>query len=164
MNTIEQKRRTLQQTMSFAAALSSGIEQVVGRGANSMTYAAGRKLGKQFASEASPTQDLEQALEEIRRVLEANNCLWKFETFQPRTQSAAVMPTAGGGSELRLVFRDCMIRQALFCFGHPQKGSLCSMMYGFFSGALETITGRRSTLEIIHAGENACLKRLSIEA
>jgi len=41
-----------------------------------------------------------------------------------------------------------MIRQALFCFGHAQRGSLCTTMYGFFSGALETITGSKAELEI----------------
>jgi predicted hydrocarbon binding protein len=62
-----------------------------------------------------------------------------------------------------LVFRDCMIRQSLLRFGHPQQGSLCNMMYGFFAGALETIMGKKATLEIRHAGENACLKMLTVE-
>ena len=61
------------------------------------------------------------------------------------------------------MFRDCMIRQALYCYGHDQKGSLCYMMYGFFSGALDNIMGVRSKLEIVHAGENACLKRLQLQ-
>jgi predicted hydrocarbon binding protein len=55
-----------------------------------------------------------------------------------------------------------MIRQALFLYGHHQKGSLCNMMFGFFAGAVETIMGRKSSLEVLHAGENACLKRLLI--
>ena len=37
------------------------------------------------------------------------------------------------------------------------------MMYGFFAGALETIMGKKTTLEIRHAGENACLKMLTVE-
>jgi hypothetical protein len=36
------------------------------------------------------------------------------------------------------------------------------MMYGFFSGAIEKIMGKKATLDIIHAGENACLKRLTV--
>ena len=63
-----------------------------------------------------------------------------------------------------LAFRDCMIRQSLFVYGHAQKGSLCNMMFGFFAGALENITGRKSDLEIVHAGENACYKRLTLRA
>ncbi len=61
-----------------------------------------------------------------------------------------------------LVFRDCMIRQSLFMFGHHQKGSVCTMMFGFFAGALEMIMGRQSTLDIVHAGENACYKKLTV--
>ena len=66
------------------------------------------------------------------------------------------------GAEVLLVFRDCMIRQSLFRFGHSQKGSLCNMMYGFFAGALQNIMGCESSLEIVHAGENACLKKLVV--
>jgi hypothetical protein len=36
------------------------------------------------------------------------------------------------------------------------------MMYGFFAGALQNIMGRESSLEIVHAGENACYKKLVV--
>jgi len=45
---ILKKRRTLQETMNFMAALSAGIEPILGRGANSMTMSAGRNLGRKF--------------------------------------------------------------------------------------------------------------------
>lgn len=159
---LARKRCELQETMSFLAALASGMEQVVGRGAAGMSFTAGRSLGKQFAKDSKQTSDLLEAIGEVRRVLEVNHCLWGFEPFQPRAQAELLVTTAEGTQELMLVFRDCMIRQALFRFGHAQQGSLCSMMYGFFSGALEAITGRRAELEIVHAGENACLKRLRL--
>jgi len=157
---IVQKRRELQEAMSFLAALASGMEQQLGRGATGMCFAAGRSLGRQFAAQARKTADPLEALGEVRRVLEANHFMWGFEPFQPKSQAALVQADAGGGRQMLLVFRDCMIRQALFCFGHPQRGSLCTTMYGFFSGALETIMGCKAELEIIHSGENACLKRL----
>jgi predicted hydrocarbon binding protein len=156
------KRRELQQVMIFLGAISSGLEQVVGRGASGMSFAAGRTLGKQFSGQAKRTDDLEEALAEVRRVLQANHCLWGFEVFRPAAQPAAITQGADGAAEVQLVFRDCMIRQALMTYGHPQRGSLCTMMYGFFSGALEVIMGRRAELQIIHAGENACLKRLRL--
>jgi len=154
-----QKRRELQQVMNLLAALASGMEQVVGRGAAGMSFAAGRNLGKQFSEGAKRTQDVAEALGEVRRVLEANHCLWGFEQFKPE---AGIAKAADGTEELQLVFRDCMIRQSLFGFGHAQRGSLCTMMYGFFSGALENIMGRRAELQIVHAGENACLKKLRL--
>lgn len=161
MTTLAEERATLQETMSFLGAISSGIEDAVGDSANGITYVAGKELGRRFAQEAKRTDNLEEALVEVRAVLTANQCLWHFETFQPSDRESLVCSTAEG-DEVMLVFRDCMIRQTLFLYGHHQKGSLCNMMFGFFAGAVETIMGRTSTLEVLHAGENACLKRLLI--
>jgi len=159
---ILRKRRTLQETMNFMAALSAGIEPILGRGANSMTMSAGRNLGKKFSADAKKTDDLMEAIGEVRRVLESNNCLWGFEPFKPKGQADYVTRNEKGAMQVQIVFRDCMIRQALLRFGHPQQGSLCNMMYGFFAGALETIMGKKATLDITHAGENACLKVLTV--
>ncbi len=127
--------------MNFMAALSAGIEPILGRGANSMTMSAGRNLGRKFSSDARRTDDLLKLL-------------MKYGISFSQI-------TVSGDSQLLLVFRDCMIRQALIRFGHPQQGSLCNMMYGFFAGALETIMGKKATLDIKHAGENGCLKTLT---
>jgi predicted hydrocarbon binding protein len=157
---VTEKRKELQEVMNFATALSYALEKILGRGATGMTFVAGRKLGKQFSQEAHKTTDLQEALIEVRRLLQNNDFLWEFESYRKSSQPDLVTVREDGAQEMQLVFRDCMIRQSLFCYGHEQKGSLCSMMYGFFSGALENITGKRSTLEIIHAGQNACLKKL----
>ncbi len=162
MEQLLEKRNTLQETMNFMAALSAGIEPVVGRGANSLTMSAGRRLGKEFSANAKKTDDLLEAIQEVKRVLEENNCLWLFEPFKPQDQAEMVLTESDGSRKMQLVFRDCMIRQSLFRFGHPQQGSLCNMMYGFFAGALETIMGKKAKLEIDHAGENACLKTLTV--
>ena len=163
MEEILKKRRTLQETMNFMAALSAGIEPILGRGANSMTMSAGRNLGRKFSQGARQTGDLLEAVAEVRRILVTNNCLWNFEPFKPVGQEQLITTNERGQSQMQLVFRDCMIRQSLFRFGHPQQGSLCNMMYGFFAGALESIMGKKATLAIKHAGENACLKVLTIE-
>lgn len=159
---IRKKRRTLQETMNFMAALSAGIEPILGRGANSMTMSAGRNLGRKFSEKASKTDDLLAAIDEVRRVLEENQCLWGFEPFKPKDQPEMIVVNEQGERQMQIVFKDCMIRQALFRFGHPQRGSLCNMMYGFFAGALENIMGKKAKLDITHAGENACLKVLTI--
>lgn len=163
MDEILKKRRTLQETMNFMAALSAGIEPILGRGANSMTMSAGRNLGRKFSQDAKQTDDLLEAIDEVRKILVQNNCLWGFEPFKPASRKDLITINENGQSQVQLVFRDCMIRQTLFRFGHPQQGSLCNMMYGFFAGALGNIMGRKATLEIQHAGENACLKVLTVE-
>ena len=151
---VQQARWTLQETMSFLGALASGIEVAVGPTSNAITYVAGKDLGKRLS--APKTSDLECALAVVRDVLQKHNCLWGFEAFKPKAQTELVQRREAG-DEVMLVFRDCMIRQALFWFGHEQRGSLC-----FFAGALETIMGCQSNMEIVHAGENACYKRLTV--
>ncbi|MGL1930445.1 MAG: hypothetical protein OCC45_01650 [Desulfotalea sp.] len=164
MEKILKKRRNLQETMNFMAALSAGIEPILGRGANSMTMSAGKNLGRKFSENAKRTDDLLEAIQEVRGILVSNSCLWEFEPFQMAGQEEMITINDKGQKEILLVFRDCMIRQALLRFGHCQEGSLCNMMYGFFAGALETIMGKKTTLTIKHAGENACLKVLTVEA
>lgn len=148
--------------MRFLGAVAAGIEDAVGDTANSITYLAGKDLGRRFSTDAARTDDIEAALDEVRRVLKQNNCLWEFECFRPSSRPALIEHTPDGDTVM-LVFRDCMIRQSLFMFGHRQRGSVCTMMFGFFAGAIETIMGRQSTLDIVHAGENACYKTLTIK-
>lgn len=164
LHAIRKRRRSLQEVMNFMAALSAGIEPILGRGANSMTMSAGRKLGRQFSENAVKTDDLLTAIGEVRKVLEDNHCLWGFEPFKPKAQDALVTLNDKGEQQMYIVYRDCMIRQSLFRFGHPQKGSLCIMMTGFFDGALENIMGKKAKLDILHAGENGCLKLLTVAA
>jgi predicted hydrocarbon binding protein len=154
-------RAQLQETMTFLGAIASGIEEAIGESANSISYLAGKRLGMQFSEHAPKTHDIMEALELVRKVLQENDCLWHFEPFQTHDRPSMIQ-AVDKGDEIMLVFRDCMIRQSLFQFGHHQKGSLCNMMYGFFSGALKNIMGKESTLEIIHAGENGCYKRLVV--
>lgn len=163
MGTNVDRRLLLQETMNFLGALVSGIEEAVGEPAKSISYLAGGKLGTRFSEEAQKTPDVEQALTRLREVLAGNHCLWHFEPFQPSDRAELVQRTAEGEEEVMLVFRDCMIRQSLFKFGHAQKGSLCNLMNGFFASSLQSITDRKSRLEILHAGENACYKRLIID-
>ena len=162
MNELQNKRLILQEAMNFLGAIASGIEEAVGDPANSISYVAGEKLGMRFSENATKTDNIGEALEQVRRVLQDNHCLWYFETFKPKDRPELIQ-RSDTGEGVMLVFRDCMIRQSLFLFGHHQKGSLCNMMYGFFAGALKNIMGCSSQLEIIHAGQNACYKRLTVQ-
>lgn len=159
--TFPDPRLALQETMVFLGAIASGMEEAIGESANSISYLAGKNLGKNLSNSITKTDNVEQALEATRKVLVENGFLWLFEPFKMHDQQEMVQKTADG-SEITLVFRDCMIRQSLFRFGHCQKGSLCTMMNGFFAGALENIMGVDSSLEIVHAGENACMKKLTV--
>ena len=155
------QRLALQDAMVFLGAIASGTEQAIGESANSIAYLAGVNLGKKMSEGVAHTNDIQDALASTRQVLEKNDYLWLFEPFKTHDQETVVQENEEG-TQVMLVFRDCMIRQSLFRFGHAQKGSLCNMMYGFFAGALQNIMGRESSLEIVHAGENACYKKLIV--
>jgi predicted hydrocarbon binding protein len=159
--TFPEPRLALQEAMVFLGAIASGMEEAVGESASSISYLAGKNLGKTLSNSIPKTDDLEQALEATRTVLFENGFLWLFEPFKTHDRPSMVIES-DDGREITLVFRDCMIRQSLFRFGHAQKGSLCTMMNGFFAGALQNIMGTDSTLEIVHAGENACMKKLTV--
>ena len=162
MSELEEKRQTLQETMKFGVALAYAIEQLVGRSASGMTYVAGRKLGKRFTEDAKKTDDPIEALEEVSRAFAKHHFLREVQPFKLKDQAELVQTNEDGDRELKLVFRECMIRQALFCYGHEQQASMCSMIHGFFSGAFETIMGKKAELEILHSGQNACLKCLRV--
>lgn len=167
----QEQRTRLQAAMSLLAALAGGLEDGIGASAQTVTYVAGKNLGRQWAMGAQRTEDVEAALRQLEAILYEHHCQWHFETFRPQADGEAQGAGAGGEAEgaggadeeVMLVFRDCMIRQSLFRFGHAQRGSLCNMMNGFFGGALERILGREANLEIVHAGENACYKRLRLK-
>lgn len=157
----EVQRLALQDAMVFLGAIAHGTEHAIGESATRISYLAGVNLGRKLSADVPHTDDLEAALAATRAVLLDNDYLWLFEAFKPHDQAEFVTETEAG-TQIMLVFRDCMIRQSLFRFGHTQKGSLCNMMYGFFAGALQNIMGREINLEIVHAGENACYKRLTV--
>jgi predicted hydrocarbon binding protein len=158
---LEQTRKTLQEIMNFTTALAYGMEQIADRGANGMAFVAGKNLGQKLAEQSKKTDNIDEALDEVRRILRANSYEWAFEPFK-RKNAPPVASQPDGSHKVELVFRDCMIRQSLFRYGHTQKGSMCYMMYGCFSGALEAILGRKAVLDITHAGPNACLKSLTV--
>jgi len=162
VNDLIETRASLQEAMNFLGALASGIEHAIGDSSSGISYLAGKRLGMQFSSGAPIADDIEKAIFIIRNVLVKNKCLWHFEPFKPHDRPSMVL-SEGNEDDILMVFSDCMIRQSLFRFGHSQKGSLCNMMNGFFSGAILNIMGCDSTLQIIHAGENGCLKKLTVK-
>ena len=163
MSQIAHSREELQDTMAFMAALSSGLESFIGRAAKGMAFVAGKSMGTKYCEGAAKTSDVTVALNTVGDVLNKRNLHWLYEPFKKAADASMVTNGPDGGQSLHLVFRDCMIRQSLFRYGHAQQGSLCYMMFGFFSGALEAIMGRKAKLDIIHSGENSCLKKLTIE-
>jgi predicted hydrocarbon binding protein len=164
MNDISCIRAELKQVMYFLGALSSSLEQFYGKGANGTAFLAGKKLAKSYTvGEKVDKIDVLEAIDVSKKILKSNGFLWQLEIWKKKSDPDYIYYDKDGNTCVKIVFRDCMIRQALFNYGHEQKCSLCYIMYGFFSGLTENILGKKSELRVIHSGPNSCLKELIIK-
>jgi predicted hydrocarbon binding protein len=157
---ITRQRGELQGLLVLMGSLAHGLETVLGRGAATVTFRAGRTLGLK-AKVRERTTDVEHGLELLGQELAAAGIVWPFELWKPEA-APSYFYTKDDRRAAKLVFRNCMVRCSLFRYGHEQKQSLCLMNHGLFCGYLQQILGKRVDLEILHAGENACLKELVI--
>lgn len=148
----------LQGLMVLMASLSHGMEQVLGRGATTITFRAGRTVGLR-SEVAQKSTDPVEALEVLKKEMSSKGIEWPFDLWKPAGAKDYV-EQRGEQRAIKLVFRNCMVRCALFHYSHEQKQSLCLMNHGLLCGYFQKITGKQATLEIIHAGESACLKEL----
>lgn len=155
---LEKKREELQGLMVFAGSLAYGLEQTLGRGASSINFRAGRNFGIK-ADVSRKTTDLVEALDILKDALAARGINWELKLWKPSTDANYVYEVDGKPA-IKLSFHNCMVRCALFRFSHEQKLSMCQMEMGLLCGLMEKITGRKATLKVLHAGENACFKEL----
>ena len=147
----------------FIGALAHGAEKNLGRGSMSFGFLAGKKFGIEAVQGAEHTEDPLKAIEILRDALAKKGIVWDFEPFQGEREN--LVEEHDGEKRLRLVFRTCMVRNALFRYAHEQKMLLCYMSHGVFAGAMEKVMpNTKVKLEILHAGPNACLKELIWEA
>lgn len=148
--------------MVFLASAANGLELLLGRGAPSVTFRAGRGTGLKVKVQQQEKSDLLKALNVLTDEMKRIGIEWPFEVYKKKTDASAITQE-GGKTKVKLVFRHCMVRSSLFRYGHPQKQSLCMMNHGLFCGLLEQIYGVKANLDIIHAGENACIKELTLD-
>ncbi|MEE4273395.1 MAG: hypothetical protein V2I67_17095 [Thermoanaerobaculales bacterium] len=150
---------TLHNVAYFVGALAHGAEQNLGRGSLSICSMAGKKFGQEAVEGVRQTDDPEEAVGILKEALAKQGIVWEFEPFAGGHGSS--VESDGHANTMRLVFKTCMVRNALFRYGHEQKQSLCYMAHGVFAGAMESIMpGTKVELDIIHAGPNGCLKEM----
>lgn len=150
----------VQGLMVFLGSLTDSLESSVGRGARAVCARAGRKEGLARKTQ-KPEKDLLKALDAVRQEMLAMGIDWPFTPYKKGAEPAFVT-THDGIREVLLPFRNCIVRCTLFRYGFPQGMSLCETKHGLFCGLFEKIYGARARLEIVHAGENACLLKLQV--
>lgn len=159
---VQTELEQVQGLMVFLAASANGLEDLLGRGAGSVTFRAGRMAGLGHDARGSESGDLLRALDLVWDEMCRIGMRWAFEPYK-RSDDEDLITEENGTQKVLLVFRNCMIRSSLFRYAHPQQLSLCMMNHGLFCGLLEKVYGGRANLEIVHAGENACLKLLTVD-
>ena len=143
-------------------ALAHASENNLGQSSHSICMLAGKKFGREAVEDVEQTDDPKKAVELLKTALEKRGIVWDFEPFIGEHDE--LMEKRDGTEVMRIVFRTCMVRNALFRYAHEQKESMCYMAHGVFSGAMEKVMpGKKVELEILHAGPNACLKEMILE-
>jgi len=143
-------------------ALAHASEKNLGQSSHSICMLAGKKFGREAVEDVEQTTDPEKAVELLSKALKNQGIVWDFEPF--KGDHDELIEKRDGTDVMRLVFRTCMVRNALFRYAHEQKESLCYMAHGVFAGAMEkVIPGKKVHIEILHAGPNACLKEMILE-
>lgn len=155
-------RKKLQKGMIFMGALAEGTEKLQKQASKAVGFMAGKKVGIRSVSDVQQVDDPIEALKMLSEALLKMGIQWNFKPFK-LDHMDALIEHKDGKQHIYLVFKDCMIRNALFHYGHMQKESLCIMSHGIFSGALEAIMpGYDIHLEIEYAGPNSCYKVLTL--
>ncbi|WP_317136625.1 hydrocarbon binding protein (contains V4R domain) [Methanochimaera problematica] len=142
--------------MKLNGLIIRSLEEIAGRGANAVTFRAGKKFGHEIARYFQKKDDIEEALHELSDLLQGQ---YSFEVWKPQGSGTFIIEEKGERF-IYLVFHDCIVRQTLRRNGQAQAGALCQTLCGYVVGAIEEITGMRVKLEIMHTGPNSCLKKL----
>ena len=155
------KLKYLQGGMLFLASVANGLEDLFGRGAPGVTFRAGRTTGLK-APVKKKADDLLEAFDVVREELFGMGIRWDFEPYKKQAETELIAHGVDG-DQLKLVFRDCMVRSCQFHYGHPQKNSLCMLQHGIFCGLFQQIYGAWADYVPIHSGENACIGKLIVK-
>jgi len=154
------KHDEVQGLMVLLASFSHGLEETIGRGAKSVVFRAGKGVGAKCEAKEK-TEDPIKAIELVEQELGRKGVACEVVPWKPASESSYVYEKGDGRLALKVVCRNCVIRCALFRYSHEQQQSLCNLNQGEFCGIFQKITGKTASLDIIHAGENACLKELT---
>ncbi|HDS63322.1 MAG TPA: hydrocarbon binding protein (contains V4R domain), partial [Methanofollis liminatans] len=101
--------QTLHGVMKMNGLIIKSLEEIAGRGANAVTYRAGKKFGHEVAKYFQKNEDIEEALRELSYILHGQ---YTFELWKPEDKEHYVV-TENGETFIYLVFHDCIVRQTL---------------------------------------------------
>jgi predicted hydrocarbon binding protein len=130
--------------MFLLSILTRSLELFSGDWAKTICYIAGRKMSEIIAIGECKT--VEDCLEKMSK-----SSPWKVDVFEKVNDN-----------EYLVVFKSCPIRQTHYTVCTKQGGALCQVTHGYIESILSSHLKRKVRLILIHAGPNACLKRLVV--
>ena len=156
MGAREMQQRT-QGLMMFLGALADQLEDIMGTRAEDRCFQSGEKAAMKYSAQKS-CSDVRETLHAVHSEMKRIGINWPFDI----NYHQIIAPQSDPEQGWIIPFRNCATRCTLFRYGFPQGKALCQTKHGFFCGLFERISGRQADLEILHAGENACLLRLKL--
>jgi predicted hydrocarbon binding protein len=159
--TKDQQARLLSSALQLLTTLNNGIEDMLGRGSKGIIFNTGMEDGKFLGKNLPKTESVEEAVEEVNKAFEG---VWKVEVFAEKGKDTPMFTDEMGNEAMKIVVHECPIRQAVLSHGMKQGGPICHLTNGNLCGMISEITGRKTGMEIEHAGPNSCLKRVYIRS
>ncbi|MEA2075398.1 MAG: hypothetical protein U9O85_06655 [Euryarchaeota archaeon] len=160
---IEEEFRTFEEYETALHALMDVVgmsvhitESMVGRSSRAFYYRLNKDYGAKIGKMAGKKKNVEEAIESLRRCQD----WWDIQLWSKSGES--LIDESEDDIKFKIVIRDCIIRQTLLRENLPQRSMMCYLTNGFIMGALETMLDMKGDIEVIHAGNNACLKEITL--
>ena len=151
------QKKLLSTCLSLLTTLNEGILDLLGPGSKGLIFNAGLQEGK-FIGKTIPKNDsIEEVIEAINETYQG---VWNLELFKEKGQDDYYFTDDKGQQAVKIVLRQCPIRQAVLTHDLNQAGPICYLTNGYLCGIVSEIMDKKAGLDIEHNGPNACLKKL----
>lgn len=154
--TFEDYEISLHALMDVVGMMVHITESMVGRSSRAFYYRLSKDYGAKIGKMAGKKENVEEAIESLRRYQD----WWNIQLWSKTGD--VLIDKSEDGIKFRILIRDCIIRQTLLRENLPQRSMMCYLTNGFIVGALETMLDIKGDIEVIHAGNNACLKEITL--
>lgn len=135
------------------AVFGLSAEMAIGPSTPRVIYFSAKDLGIREGKRFDHTDDLEQAL---RWILRTDEGYWSV-VFWKDVDEEDFWETDGKFAFIRLLMRDCLVRDACLAKGIRVGGTVCEALHGYWAGLLESIFSRKVDVLTEHAGFGSCL-------
>lgn len=94
---VKELEATLHGVMKLNGLVIRSLEEIAGRGANAVTFRAGKKFGHEVAKYFQKREDIEDALHELSDLLQGQ---YSFEVWKPADSDTFLIEEGGRGSSI----------------------------------------------------------------